>query len=43
MAKNMPIPISINSNMASMNPFFIPRTALKPINKQKSISITILR
>ena len=43
MAKKIPIPISINSKTASMNPFLIPKTALNPINKQKSISITILR
>ena len=42
-AKNTPMPISINSNIASKSPFLIPKIALSPINKQKRISITILR
>ena len=35
MAKNIPNPISINSNIASMNPFFIPRTALSLLVSKK--------
>ena len=42
-AKNNPMPMSINSNIASKSPFLIPKIALNPINKQKRISIIILR
>ena len=39
----MPIPISINSNIAFRRPFLMPRKALKAIRMQKRTSITILR
>tara|TARA_X000000368_G_scaffold325907_1_gene262946 strand:+ start:820 stop:1038 length:219 start_codon:yes stop_codon:yes gene_type:complete len=42
-AKNIPTPISINSNIALKNPFLAPRIELKIIKREKRRSMIILR